>query len=129
MATDTPDTAPDPEPLKFATKLEVVRPAGQAHARLYIDGKLFPYATLDGFTVHPQRGQAPSVAVVIYAESVEVRDDYLKREPLRDVVEREVAALDTCSKCGAVREGAVIRHRTDCPIAMAVTRTVRPDAG
>ena len=40
---------------KIAKTLRVVR-EGTGHARLYIDGEPFDYATVDGFTVHPRAG-------------------------------------------------------------------------
>ena len=36
---------------------------------------LFPYATVDGFGVHPQRGKMPGVTVTIAGWRVEVTDD------------------------------------------------------
>lgn len=55
-------------------ELRVVRDNPGAAARLYIDGELFPHATIDGFAVHPQRGRLPSVSVSIAAQSVIVED-------------------------------------------------------
>ena len=53
-------------PAKVAQRLQVVR-EGSTPARLYIDGVLFPYATVDGFSVHPHRGKMPGVTVTIAA--------------------------------------------------------------
>ena len=61
-------------PAKIAQRLQVVR-EGSTPARLYIDGVLFPYATVDGFTVHPQRNKMPGVTVTIAGWRVEVTDD------------------------------------------------------
>lgn len=61
-------------PAKIARRLQVVR-EGSTPARLYIDGVLFPYATVDGFTVHPHRGRMPGVTVTIAGCRVEVTDD------------------------------------------------------
>lgn len=59
---------------RIAKSLRVVRESPGAAARLYIDGELFEYATVDGFSVHPKRGQIPSVSVQIAAQTVEVDD-------------------------------------------------------
>ena len=61
-------------PAKIAQLLQVVR-EGTAPVRLYIDGVLFPYATVDGFSVHPHRGKMPGVTVTIAGWRVEVIDD------------------------------------------------------
>jgi hypothetical protein len=60
---------------KIAKTLRVVREGPGRPARLYIDGELFGYATVDGFTVHPKRGEMPCVAVTIAAWRVELVDD------------------------------------------------------
>jgi hypothetical protein len=60
--------------VNIAKVLRVVR-GGTGAARLYIDGKLFDYATVGGFTVHPQRGEMPGVTVTIAAWRVELVDD------------------------------------------------------
>ena len=59
---------------KIAKTLRVVR-EGSGHARLYIDGEPFDYASVDGFTVHPKRNEMPGVTVTIAAWRVEVVDD------------------------------------------------------
>jgi hypothetical protein len=60
---------------KIAKTLRVVR-EGTGHAsRLYIDGVPFDYATVDGFSVHPKRGEMPGVTVTIAAWRVELVDD------------------------------------------------------
>lgn len=59
---------------KIAKTLRVVR-NGTGHSHLYIDGELFPYATVDGFSVHPRKGEMPGVTVTIAAYRVEVCDD------------------------------------------------------
>lgn len=71
---DRPDTA-----VRLAGKLRVVN-AGTHAARLYIDGVLFGYATLDGFTVHTGRRtghnpKMPGVTLTIAASRVEFVDD------------------------------------------------------
>jgi hypothetical protein len=58
----------------IAKTLRVVR-EGSGHARLYIDGEYFEYATVDGFTVHPKRNEIPGVTVTIAAWRVELVDD------------------------------------------------------
>ena len=60
---------------KIAKTLRVVREGPGRPARLYIDGEPFGYATVDGFTVHPERGEMPGVAVTIAAWRVELVDD------------------------------------------------------
>jgi hypothetical protein len=60
---------------KIAKTLRVVREGAGQPSRLYIDGELFEYATVDGFTVHPQRKQMPGVTVTIAAWRVELVDD------------------------------------------------------
>lgn len=59
---------------RMAKVLRVVK-NGTGPAVLEIDGALFPFFTVDGFTVHPQRAQLPSVSVTIVADRVEVVDD------------------------------------------------------
>ena len=44
---------PDAEHIKMAKVLRVVN-EGDRHARLYIDGVLFPWATVDGYHVDAQ---------------------------------------------------------------------------
>jgi hypothetical protein len=70
MAASTRDTAP---PVRIAKELRVER-TGLGAARLYIDGELFPYATVEGFTVAPRRGEAPGVSLTIIGASVHVTD-------------------------------------------------------
>jgi hypothetical protein len=60
--------------VKIAKVLLVVREKVGEPARLYIDGELFPYATVDGFTVNPQRNQMPCVTLTIAAWRVELED-------------------------------------------------------
>jgi hypothetical protein len=60
--------------VRIAKVLRVVK-NGTAAARLEIDGELFEFATVDGFTVHPQRNQMPSVTLTIAANRVELVDD------------------------------------------------------
>jgi hypothetical protein len=57
----------------MAKLLRVVR-EGTDHAHLEIDGEPFPFFTVDGFTVHPERGKPPCVSVTIAADCVEVLD-------------------------------------------------------
>lgn len=64
-----------PADIRIANTLRVIRDRPGAPARLEIDGELFPYGTLDGFTVHPRRGELPGVALSIVAWRVEVVDD------------------------------------------------------
>jgi hypothetical protein len=59
---------------KIAHVLRVERDKPGSPARLYIDGELFPYATIDGFTVHPQRNEMPGVTVTIAGWRVELTD-------------------------------------------------------
>lgn len=62
-------------PARIAGTLRVVREGPGRPARLYIDGILFEYATVGGFTVHPQRNEMPGVTVTIAASRVELVDD------------------------------------------------------
>lgn len=55
----------------LAKSLIVVQERAGA-AKLFIDGEPFPYATLDGFSVHPKRGNAPGVSCTLYADRVEL---------------------------------------------------------
>lgn len=59
---------------KIAGLLRVVREKGYGHADLYIDGELFPFATVGGFSVCPRRDQMPGVTVTLAAWRVEVAD-------------------------------------------------------
>jgi hypothetical protein len=61
-------------PYKIAKTLRVVR-HGNGGSKLYIDGVPFDYATVDGFSVHPKRGEMPGVTVTIAAWRVELVDD------------------------------------------------------
>jgi hypothetical protein len=60
---------------RIAKTLRVVREGAGGASRLYIDGEPFDYATVDGFTVHPKRGEMPGVTVTIAAWRVELVDD------------------------------------------------------
>jgi len=60
---------------KIAKTLRVVREGTGRAARLFIDGEPFDYATVDGFSVHPKRGEMPGVTVTIAAWRVELVDD------------------------------------------------------
>jgi hypothetical protein len=62
-------------PYKIAKTLRVVREGAGAASRLYIDGEPFDFATVDGYTVHPRRGEMPGVTVTIAAWRVELVDD------------------------------------------------------
>lgn len=62
-------------PYKIAKTLRVVREGTGGAARLFIDGEPFDYATVDGFSVHPRRGEMPGVTVTIAAWRVELVDD------------------------------------------------------
>lgn len=62
-------------PYRIAKTLRVVREGTGAASRLYIDGEPFDYATVDGFSVHPRRGEMPGVTVTIAAWRVELVDD------------------------------------------------------
>jgi hypothetical protein len=60
---------------KVAKTLKVVREGPGRAARLFIDGEPFDYATVDGFSVHPKRGEMPGVTLTIAAWRVELVDD------------------------------------------------------
>jgi hypothetical protein len=69
-------TAEQPLPLwRMAKLIRVVRTRAGAASFMEIDGEVFPYFTADGFTVHPQRNQMPSVTFTVLANRVEVIDD------------------------------------------------------
>lgn len=68
------EVAPGDHQHKIAGILRVVREKGYGHADLYIDGELFPYATVGGFQVCPRRDQMPGVSVTIAGWRVEVAD-------------------------------------------------------
>lgn len=75
-----PDPAPEAKAeavgfYKIAKTLRVVREGTGRASRLFIDGEPFDYATVDGFTVHPRRGEMPGVTVTIAAWRVELVDD------------------------------------------------------
>jgi hypothetical protein len=79
------------QPPRIAKVLRVVRDGPSGAARLYVDGELFPWATTDGYSVHPQRGVMPGVTVTIAGFRVEVEDDtdgagwkIWRKEPDRD---------------------------------------------
>jgi len=62
-------------PVKVAKELRVVR-QGTSAARLYINGELFPFATVDGFKVGPTgRAVPPTVSLTLIADRVELIDD------------------------------------------------------
>ena len=61
--------------VKVAQTLRVERSRAGGHALLYIDGELFPYGTVDGFSVHPRKNELPGVTLTIAAWRVEVCDD------------------------------------------------------
>lgn len=82
-------------PWKIAKTLRVVREGPGRPARLYIDGELFEYATVDGFGVHPRRGEMPGVTVTIAASRVEVVDD----------LDAQPGELSPGSKGGEVADG------------------------
>lgn len=60
---------------RVAKTLRVERTRAGGPARLYIDGELFPYATVDGFAVHPRKNELPGVTLTIAAWRVELVDD------------------------------------------------------
>lgn len=68
-----------PPPVRLAEKIiieRVPRPSDETPrpVRMWIDGKLFEYGTLDGFHINPRRTEQPGVTLTIAAASVEVRD-------------------------------------------------------
>lgn len=74
------------KPIRLAKVLRVVR-HGPRPAELYIDGELFGYATVDGFTAGPTaKSTLPSVALRIVGHRVEFVDD-LDREAERQMVD------------------------------------------
>jgi hypothetical protein len=79
-------TTPDPSPaelpgVRTPKVLRIERSRAGAPARLYIDGILFAYGTVDGFTVNPRRGEMPCVTFTMLSERVEVVDDAGFRAP------------------------------------------------
>lgn len=73
---DPRQVATTPEgPVLLADTLRVVRNGGGQAARLYIDGELFPWATDDGFTVNPRRGEGTYVMLKLVGRRVEVTDE------------------------------------------------------
>lgn len=60
---------------KIPRELKIVRRKGEKSARLYIDGEYFPFATVDGFSTHPQKNQMPCVIVSLVAWTVKVEDE------------------------------------------------------
>jgi len=63
------------KPIKVARVLRVVR-RGPRPAELYIDGELFGYATVDGFTAGPTaKNTLPSVSLRLVGHRVEFIDD------------------------------------------------------
>lgn len=84
---------------KIAKVLQVVNEGGH-HAQLYIDGELFPWATVEGFTVHAgKRAQIPAVHVSIAAYRVEVVDDLNRPSPIPDVAQPDKAGERICRHC------------------------------
>jgi hypothetical protein len=78
---------------KVAKVLQVVNEGGH-HASLYIDGVLFEYATVDGFTVQAgKRLSMPAVHLTIAAYRVEVVDD-LNRPAVPDLPQPVDKAVD-----------------------------------
>jgi len=67
-------------PVKIAKLLQVVHDGVSEVPRLFIDGQLFEYATVSGFSVHPQRTEMPGVTVTIAGERVDVLDSLDKVE-------------------------------------------------
>lgn len=63
----------NPHPVRIAEKIVVERLPNRS-VRMWIDGELFTYGTLDGFSVHPRREGSPGVTMTVMAMSVEVRD-------------------------------------------------------
>lgn len=61
--------------LRLAKELRIVMCPNLGAGRLYIDGELFPYFTVDGFTTHLRRAQPRGVTLTIAAESVVVIED------------------------------------------------------
>ena len=61
--------------IKVADELVVRRYGPGQAARLYINGELFPWGTIDGFHINPRRAETPSVTLTIAALKVEVIDD------------------------------------------------------
>jgi len=62
-------------PVKVPAVIKIVREGAGKPARMYIDGKRFDCATVDGFTVHPTRDSMPCVMLTIVASRVELVDD------------------------------------------------------
>lgn len=56
---------------------------GEGPARMWIDGVLFEYGTVSGFTVNPRRGEMPAVTLSIVAMRIELVDD-TQRKPADD---------------------------------------------
>jgi hypothetical protein len=75
MTDDGKASPAKPQAARVAKVLRVIRERPGGPARLEIDGEPFPYATLDGFTVHPKRAELPGVTLAIAAWRVEVVDD------------------------------------------------------
>lgn len=60
-------------PFRLAEKIVVERTPGGI-PRLWIDGKLFEYAIVTGYSCEVRRAQTPGVTITIAAASVEIRD-------------------------------------------------------
>jgi hypothetical protein len=74
----------------IAKELKIVR-NGFGPAELYIDGVLFPYATVDGFSHQATRREMPTVHVAIVAEKVAIVNDI--NAPREDVDNDEDAKV------------------------------------
>lgn len=61
-------------PVRLAKVLQVIR-RGSEPGRLYIDGALFEYATLDGYSITTRKGEFPALTLKIVANRVEFLDD------------------------------------------------------
>jgi hypothetical protein len=57
-------------PVAIPRVLRLEQAEGKA-GRLYVDGVVFPWATVDGFRIDVQRGKLPGVSLVLAAEKVE----------------------------------------------------------
>lgn len=64
--------------VRVAKVLRVIREGAGSPARLEIDGEPFTLATIEGFSVHPKRGELPSVTLSIAAYRVELIDDAMR---------------------------------------------------
>lgn len=64
---------------RIARVIKVVRDKINGPATLFVDGELFPYATADGYSFHPQRNEMPGVTFTLVAERVELIDSSLEK--------------------------------------------------